>query len=100
MQSDFPFEEGDTHDMVSTVIKFTTNQSLVLGNMKCFFSASSIGVSVHLEQDALFVIFLVKDDLANKVFFFLHNDIDFADVSLLLNIEELIAWIRGACSTI
>ena len=93
MHSDCPFEEGDTHDMVSTVIKFTTDQSLVLGNVKCFLSASTIGVSIHLEKD---VILVVKDDLAKIVFFFPHDDFNFADVSLLVNIEIVIAVISAS----
>ena len=97
MKSDRPFEEGDTHDPFSTVIKFTADQSLVLGNVKCFFPASSIVVSIHFEEDAILV---VKDDLANKSFIFCHNDLDLADVSLLVNIEIMIALPTSTCSTI
>ena len=75
------------------MIKLTADQSLVLCDIKCFLPSSSIGISIHLEKDAILV---VKDDLAKIVFFFLHDYLDLADMSLLVNIEILSAVIDAS----
>jgi hypothetical protein len=70
------------------VIKLTANESLVVCDVECFFPASAIVVSVHLEEHTVLV---VKDYLAQQVFFLLHDHLDLADMFVLINIKKLIA---------
>ncbi len=90
MCSDRPFEEGDTHKIVSTMVKFTAYQSLVVCDVECFSPASCILIITHLEENAILTI---ESDLANEVFLFPQDDINLADVILLVKIEKSIASI-------
>jgi len=78
------------------MIKLTANESLVVCDVECFFPASAIVVSVHLEEHTVLV---VKDDLAQQVFFFLHDHLDLADVFVLINIKEFTACMTSTSLT-
>jgi hypothetical protein len=85
MCSDRPFEEGDTHEKVSTMFKFTAYQSLVVCDVECFSPASCITITTHLEKNS---ILAKESDLANKAFFFCQDDVNLADMILLVKFEK------------
>ncbi len=70
------------------MVKLTANQSLIGCDVKCFFPAIATIIVAHLVENSILVI---EDDLTKKVFFFIHDDLDLADVFGLVNIEEVIA---------
>jgi hypothetical protein len=67
------------------VIKLTANESLIVCDMECFSPASCKRITTHLEINS---ILAVECDLANVVFFFPQDDIDLADVILLVKFEK------------
>ncbi len=95
--SDCPFEEGNSKQIICTVIEFTPYQSLVLCNHKCLFSSFwvVIIINTHLEE---YPILVVEYDLANECFVFFHDDINLADETLFVKFEEFIAGMgRRTC---
>jgi hypothetical protein len=58
--------------------------------VECFSPASCITIITHLEENA---ILAKESDLPNVVFFFPQDDINLADVILLVKIEKSIASI-------
>jgi hypothetical protein len=88
MCSDRPFEEGDTHEIVSTMFKFPAYQSLIVCDVECFSPASCILIITHLEENAILAI---ESDLANPAFVFRQDNINLADMIFLVKIEKLIA---------
>jgi hypothetical protein len=82
---------------VSTDVKLTANQSLIGCDVKCFFPASAIYITTHLVENSILV---VEDDLTKKNFFFSNDDLDLADVFGLVNIEELITFMRRMCTSL
>jgi hypothetical protein len=96
MCSDRPFEEGDTHEIVSTMFKFTAYQSLVVCDVECFSPAICMHIITHLEKDAILAI---ESDLTYVVFFFYKDNINLADMTFLVEVEKFIARIISTSLT-
>jgi hypothetical protein len=79
------------------VVKLKSNQSLIGCDVKCFFPASAKTITTHLVENSILV---VEDDLTKKVFFFIHDDLDLADVFGLVNIERVNACINASLTSL